>query len=230
MFVNTNCSTNVRLDLQDDRYRGDAYGGTDLTLADQSAGNLGYIGGAGDHAATGSEASDATCGRGCWCGYSMNTSLLGNDHDPTIDEPYKACDCYHTLPWWYGDLGSKLTGEPPILLPITKTNLSLLRFYGIIPCNASLEDPGLTYTGNFASFGAAASTNFYQEYAWTLIEDGDSSTLMNPYECFGDLSTIYDIMKNYTSAQVPRLNTSDFEISTQDECSPSFTLNVDQGA
>ncbi len=200
VFVTTDCSTNVRiLDPQDPRYVGEAYGFTTLTVADQSAANQGYIGGVGDRAA---HASDETCNRGCLCGYSIETPLLASGFSsPTIDSPYDACDCNTTLTEFYGDLALK-SGSDSSLLPITKTNLSLLQYYGAIPCNTSLASPGSKYMTNLSvnyNFDGFPPLN---PYTWEYIPDGDSRTMLNPYDCFGNLSTIHEIMDNYTFAQI----------------------------
>ena len=169
VFVTTNCSTNVRLsDPQDPRYLGEEYGSTTLTVADQSAGNEVYIGGVGDLAA---HASDETCNRGCLCGYSMKASLLGDIVSPsTIEYPYDACDCNNTLTEFYSNFESSQVGAGTGILPITKTNLSLLQYYGAIPCNANLTSPGSNYT-----------LNVQFDHTWVIIPDGDNSTILNPY-------------------------------------------------
>ena len=134
-----------------------------------------------------------TCHRGCLCGYPLRTAIFFSTiRPPTIDSPYDACDCNETLTDFYSSLATQsgLQSENAIPMPITKTNLSLLQYYGVIPCNASLASPGLTYASNI--YG----------YTWVSILDGDNSTVLNPYECFGNLSTIQNIMNNYTSAQI----------------------------
>ena len=208
VFVTTNCSTNERLhdlspngslhDSQDPRYLVEAYGGTALTVADPTT----------DESYTSvGDTSEETCDRACLCGYSLGTALLGSISPLTIDSPYDACDCqnrfagtfvnifFRQVGMSYRRLAS-MNGLNGPLLPVTKANLSLLRYYGQIPCNASLSRPGLSYPTNLTFDGGS------NPYTLVSIPDGDNRTILNPYECFGTLSTIHQIMDNYTRAKM----------------------------
>ena len=218
MFVSTDCSTNERIlgpgDLpyaypagqsrsQDPRYVMDAFGLNDMSAIEQPgiidpdvSPPLTLLG------QSKADVSHEACLRGCLCGYSQLSGVLpGLPYvDPLVplkSRPYDACDCGDVLLLWYAGafITDDIDYEDFRSTVITSANLSLLEFYGTIPCK-SLGSSESTYVTSLDQNGL----NF--SFILTYNQGGNSSNKLNPFECFGDTRTIRDIMNNFTFAQI----------------------------
>ena len=132
-----------------------------------------------------------TCERGCLCGYSQLLQPFS-----TIEAPYDACDCHNVLTPYFFTCSSNR-----IIVPISSENLTLLQFYGAIPCNAT-AGPGSS--GNFSNeYGIfnVVGRVWVPDSVGNKTLNGTMKPLTNPYECFGSFDSMGGIMRNYTYQQ-----------------------------
>ena len=198
--------------------------------------------------------SDETCKIGCHCAYNRRLYSAGNGplavsssyFDPNskvlggIDayffpfEPhynlYESCsqydhpnvdlDCSNVLPTFFA---YRNAFDYPLPLALTSENMTLLKHYGSIPCNVS-DGPG-------ANGSIQWNTTFFDEintqsHPWRWVPDDDPNVVLNPYDCFGNFTSIASVLNTYSTTKAEFAGTPwgyDYT-SCQDVSGPEIAL------
>lgn len=204
MFINTNCTSNEHLPQgQDPRYS-PVY---DYENAWEVIRVLRVYLFDSDPTFTQTErqdpVGDETCLRACLCGYTLGgeESLSGS-----IFAPYQVCNCGLILGNYYT---SQLFDFSSKYIYLTSANITLLQYYGAVPCDA-----GVRQSGHF--LGDFAQTDFGGQAEWGWVPDNDSMTVpfipgnisiadvvvKNSYECFESFDNIQPVIVNYINVSL----------------------------
>ena len=78
-------------------------------------------------------------------------------------------------------------------VPLTSKNITMLQYYQVIPCNATIGE------GAHGTFDTS-KLEYPLEYdiSWYWVPDGNTTILLHGYECFADYDYIGSIMNAYT--------------------------------
>ena len=152
---------------------------------------------------------DETCYRACLCGYTEAAREVAFQNIPknTTSAPYQVCDCTEILGSYLFEKSIQpQTGTMHIY--ITPANITLLQYYGMIPCDAEVGKSGYFLEGNF---WVVTRTR------WVGVPDNDSMmipgfgsddglpknfsitdlVIKNDYECFGSFENISSVIFDY---------------------------------
>ena len=211
VFVLTDCTTNERLqDGQDPRYQ--YYKTPELGVDTRYLGDL----------QSNPLDSIQTCSRGCYCGYNRNLTVDNrvkstNEnflHSRSSRAPYGACErcpdqtcgCYSLLIGDYLNFinngrtrfSSELNTSASIdSIPLTSTNITMLKHYQVITCNATVGEGAHGAFDMDKLISQGYHSPGYNIF-WHWVADGDTTILQHGYECFGDFDSIGYIVNNYT--------------------------------
>ena len=127
----------------------------------------------------------------------------------SLNSPYEACDkvegcdppggrrsCLYCraeiLELFKAEKTSSLEAlpTPSTVTSLTTANITLFKLHGLIDCRQP-EGEGRI---NFLS---VRETDFNYAMNWKWVPDGDSTTIMGPYECYGDIESIGPVMQSY---------------------------------
>lgn len=204
IFVKTDCWTNQRFpDGQDPRYNLQYAPFLSASLFDP------IIGGTFQKH---DPQSNKTCTRGCYCGYHRGIHDI-EQPDPSR-WPYQACDfcptgvcpyCVNKILNDFIEHTADFYNPNPLAvpdlitdIPLTSQNITLLKFYGAIPCDAS-GTQGVLDASKVTNPSFPWHNRSLLNFTWRLVPDGDVTVYRNPYDCFGNLSSNAPVMHNYAN-------------------------------
>ena len=211
VFVNTDCTTNERLvQGQDPRYYSLLSEEVEQEYAENtllSVSNSDYEPPFQRQDPDG----DETCFRACLCGHVLVDTAGHNDPIGTPLAPYQVCKCSQMLAIYYY---KEVDVAYPKLLFFTSANMTLLKYYGILPCDARVGQSG-NFTGTFSE----EFSNFASYAPWVGVPDNDSMIVTvdnlpsglpentsiadmlvkNNYECFDNFDNMQSVVFNYVN-------------------------------
>ena len=229
VFVNTNCTSNERLvQGQDPRYYselhfffediGDRQG---VSLNVSVSGFQPFP----PEFQTQGPFGDETCFRACLCGYTLSWSG-GVDLIPSTSlAPYQVCKCSQILGDYYSTAAVNLADK----IPLTSANMTLLRYYGGLPCDAQVGQSG-DFTETFYS-GFTGSNVPHFDWVWVpdnfsmMVPVGSGQSTppdstsgehltKNNYECFDNFDNMQSVILNYINQSYG----GDFDLEPAGRC------------
>ena len=208
VFVNTNCTSNERLAQgQDPRYYSElpiAFEG----ISDQQSVSLNVsISGFQPFPPEFQRqdpVGDETCFRACLCGYTLSLGGGGDLLPSTSLAPYQVCKCSQILGYYYST-------RSVTSVPLTSANITLLKYYGDLPCDAQVGQSGSFTEAFYSGLGGDDGS------LWLWVADNDSMTVpagsgpynltdntnlgdfvtKNDYECFDNFDNMQLVIYNY---------------------------------
>lgn len=161
---------------------------------------------------------DETCFRACLCGYTLVFNFGGVDIPGTPLAPYQVCNGSQILGDYYSDPVDVSNPSNPIGIPnviyLTSANMTFLKYYGGLPCDAQVGQSGNFTETFYIGLGVAHDAVRPQ---WVWVPENDSMmvpasnlppdvsentsiadvVIKNNYECFDSFDNMQSIMLTY---------------------------------
>ena len=213
VFVNTNCTSNERLEQgQDPRYYSEVtVESIFLHQGESPSVSISEFQPFPPKFRRQDPVGDETCFRACLCGYTIKWFGSADVIPSTSLAPYQVCNCPQIL----GDYYSIASVDGADKIYLTSANTTLLKYYGVLPCDARVRQSG-SFSETFHSGLLDPDDTSYARWLW--VSDNDLMTVpvggggpynltdntnlgdfvtKNDYECFDNFDNMQLVIDNY---------------------------------